>query len=76
MKLINNIKIAVLVLILSLVLFLFSLGAYFSSSLKSVGNSNTLKEITIASVALLVMPKAIEVALENIFDYDTTLTAN
>lgn len=35
-----------------------------------------LKEITIASVALLVMPKAMEIALENVFDYDTTLTAN
>lgn len=36
----------------------------------------TLKEITIASVALFVMPKALEVALENVFDYDTTITAN
>ena len=35
-----------------------------------------LKEVTIASVALLVMPKALEVALENVFDYDTTLTNN
>ncbi|MBO5142913.1 MAG: SpoIIE family protein phosphatase [Clostridia bacterium] len=36
----------------------------------------TLKEITIASVALFMMPKALEVALENVFDYDTTITAN
>ena len=35
-----------------------------------------LKEITIASVALFVMPKALEVVLENVFDYDTTLTSN
>lgn len=35
-----------------------------------------LKEITIASVALFIMPKAMESALENIFDYDTTITAN
>lgn len=36
----------------------------------------TLKEITIASVALFMMPKALEVALENVFDYDTTISAN
>lgn len=36
----------------------------------------TLKEITIASVALFILPKAVEGALENIFDYDTTITAN
>jgi len=36
----------------------------------------TLKEVTIASVALFIMPRAVESALENIFDYDTTITAN
>lgn len=36
----------------------------------------TLKEITIASVALFIMPRAMESALENVFDYDTTITAN
>ena len=35
-----------------------------------------LKEVTIASVALFVMPRAIESILENVFDYDTTITAN
>lgn len=35
-----------------------------------------LKEITIASVALFIMPKALESALENVFDYDTTLSSN
>ena len=36
----------------------------------------TLKEITIASVALFIMPRAMESALENVFDYDTTISAN
>ena len=36
----------------------------------------TLKEVTIASVALFVMPRAVESILENVFDYDTTITAN
>jgi len=35
-----------------------------------------LKEVIVASMALLVIPKAVEVALENVFDYDTTLTSN
>ena len=35
-----------------------------------------LKEVIIASVALFVMPRAVETILENVFDYDTTLTSN
>lgn len=35
-----------------------------------------LKEVTIASVALFVMPRAVETILENVFDYDTTITSN
>lgn len=36
----------------------------------------TLKEVTIASIALFIMPKSLERVLENVFDYDTTLSAN
>ena len=35
-----------------------------------------LKEITIASVALFIMPKRLEAILEDVFDYDTSLSAN
>ena len=35
-----------------------------------------LREVTIASVALFMMPRVMESVLENVFDYDTTLSAN
>lgn len=47
MKILRNIKVSIIVLILSIFLFLFSILKFFNSSLESVSNDSTLKEVVI-----------------------------
>lgn len=35
-----------------------------------------LREVSVASIILFLLPKSLETVLENVFDYDTTLSAN
>lgn len=47
MKILNNIKVSIIVLILCILLFLFSLFDYVNSKFESVSNDNTIKEVVI-----------------------------